>query len=154
MVRAVLGRAILAVVMTVLALTACSGPTTTGQATTAMVDALEEASSAVETVDLTITLLAAGRLSDEVADASVLDQIGVLEQSATALGTLVPPAELGQARADAEAALATAGAAVVEARAWVNGVSAPSAPATAAEVLAGLETASGDLQDALSGVRP
>ncbi|WP_455603994.1 hypothetical protein [Cellulosimicrobium funkei] len=91
-----------------------------GQATAAVADAVAQAGSAVETTRLTVRLLDADRATTPVADAAVLDQARVLEESTTALTTLVPPDDVSSAQRDAGlAAVAAATAAVVGARAWV-----------------------------------
>ncbi|WP_420112793.1 hypothetical protein [Pseudactinotalea sp.] len=134
---------------------ACTGPTTHGQASTALTGALEDAASAVETCDLTLGLLVQRRLTAAVADTALLDQIRVLEESTSALTTLVPPAELGQARSSALSALGAASAAVVEARAWVSGeLGAADGPGAAAEVSEALADAGEQIDDALAQVGP
>lgn len=129
-------------------LSGCAAATTTGQARTAMTDGLEQASSAVETAALTVTLLDDGRVTAPVADTALLDQIRVLDEASAALTTLVPPTELATPRADATAAVGAASDAVVSARSWVNGEST----ASSGEVLDALEAAASELDDALAGV--
>lgn len=136
-----------------LGLPGCTGATMNGQATVALTDALEEAASAVASSDLTVSLLNEDRLTATVADASLLDQIGVLEDSAMALTTLVPPSELGGARSTALTAVGEASSAIAVARAWVNGEAAPDdAPTSAVEVLEVLETAQAGIDGALAEV--
>ena len=91
-----------------------------GQASAAVEDALELASSAVATTTL-IGLLEENRLPAAVADTAVLDQIGELADATAALTTLVPPDDASAAeRAAALTAVAGATAAVVSSRAWVS----------------------------------
>ena len=128
MTRVVARRTALAGLLAVAA-AACTGPTTSGQARTALTDALRQAMSAIETSDLTIGLLHARRLTTAVADGSLLDQLRVLEESSIAVTTLVPPASLGDVRAGAITAVAMASGTVTAARAWIQG-----APGSAAEL--------------------
>lgn len=129
---------------------ACAGPTTAGQATTALTAALEQAGSAVETSHLIVTQLDRQRLTQAIADTSLLDQIHVLEESSNALATLVPPAHLGAARTAALTAVGAASAAVVAARAWIAGEAAEDAPQTADTVLESLEAAGDQIDVALA----
>ncbi|MGO1339561.1 MAG: hypothetical protein ACTML1_08230, partial [Cellulosimicrobium funkei] len=128
-----------------------------GQATAAVADAVAQAGSAVETTRLTVRLLDADRVTTPVADAAVLDQVRVLEESTTALTTLVPPDDVSSAQRDAGlAAVADATAEVVTARAWVareagGDLSAAGAvPLTASELEADLARAADDLDTVLA----
>lgn len=146
-------RAVVALVLALVALLAgCTSPTTEGQARTAITDGLEQASSAVATATLTVELLDGGRLTSPVADTSLLDQLGALDEASTALTTLVVPADLATQRETGMTAVGMANDAVVAARAWVSGERGEAIPATAAEVLDALESAQGQLEDALAEV--
>ncbi|MTG87867.1 hypothetical protein GJV82_02695 [Cellulosimicrobium sp. BIT-GX5] len=128
-----------------------------GQATAAVADAVAQAGSAVATTRLTVSLLDADRVTTPVADAAVLDQVRVLEESTTALTTLVPPDDVSSAQRDAGlAAVADATAEVVTARAWVareagGDLSTSGAvPLTASELEADLARAADDLDAVLA----
>ncbi|KZM79777.1 hypothetical protein A0J59_07390 [Cellulosimicrobium sp. I38E] len=128
-----------------------------GQATAAVADALAQAGSAVETTRLTVRLLDDDRVTTPVADAAVLDQVRVLEESTTALTTLVPPDDVSSAQRDAGlVAVADATREVVAARAWVareagGDLSAAGAvPLTASELEADLARAADDVDTALA----
>ncbi|MDF2805552.1 MAG: hypothetical protein K0S43_498 [Cellulosimicrobium sp.] len=128
-----------------------------GQATAAVADALAQAGSAVETTRLTVRLLDADRVTTPVADAAVLDQVRVLEESTSALTTLVPPDDVSSAQRDAGlVAVADATREVVAARAWVAREAggdlseAGAVPLTASELQADLARAADDLDTALA----
>lgn len=123
-----------------------------GQASAAVDDALELASSAVATTSLTISLLEQNRLPAAVADTAVLDQIGELADATAALTTLVPPDDASAAqRAAALDAVAGATDAVVASRAWVARTAggeltdAGEVPADADAAVALLDTAAAGL---------
>ena len=128
-----------------------------GQATAAVADALAQAGSAVETTRLTVRLLDADRVTTPVADAAVLDQVRVLEESSAALTTLVPPDDVSSAQRDAGlVAVADATREVVAARAWVAREAggdlseAGAVPLTASELEADLARAADDVDTALA----
>ncbi|MFF2268151.1 hypothetical protein ACFVTZ_07775 [Cellulosimicrobium cellulans] len=128
-----------------------------GQVTAAVADALAQAGSAVETTRLAVRLLDADRVTTPVADAAVLDQVRVLEESTTALTTLVPPDDVSSAQRDAGlVAVADATREVVAARAWVareagGDLSEEGAvPLTASELEADLARAADDVDTALA----
>jgi len=88
----------------------------------ALVDPLEQSSSAVATAQIAVGLLGDGDLTPAVTDTSLLDQNAVLEDAGFAVSTLVPTdATTSTWQADSLAAVREAQAAVVEARAWANG---------------------------------
>jgi len=128
-----------------------------GQATAAVADALAQAGSAVATTRLTVRLLDDDRVTTPVADAAVLDQVRVLEESATALTTLVPPDDVSSAQRDAGlVAVADATREVVAARAWVareaggNFSAAGEVPLTASELQADLARVADDVDAVLA----
>lgn len=128
-----------------------------GQATAAVADALAQAGSAVETTRLTVRLLDDDRVTTPVADAAVLDQVRVLEESTAALTTLVPPDDVSSAQRDAGlVAVADATREVVAARTWVAREAggdlseAGAVPLTASELEADLARAADDLDTALA----
>jgi hypothetical protein len=91
----------------------------------ALVDPLEQASSAVATATIAVGLLGDDAVTPAVADTSLLDQNAVLEDAGFAVSTLVPTdATTAAWQADALAAVRDAQASVVAARAWANGAAA------------------------------
>jgi hypothetical protein len=152
---------VVAALLVLLALSALGGCVASrqqpGQASAAVDDALELASSAVATTSLTISLLEENRLPAAVADTAVLDQIGELADATAALTTLVPPDDASAAeRAAALDAVAGATAAVVSSRAWVARAAggeltdAGDVPADAEAAIALLDAATAEL-DAVVG---
>lgn len=112
----------------------------------ALIDPLEQASSAVATAMIAVGLLGDGSLTPAVTDTSLLDQNAVLEDAAFAVSTLVPTdATTSTWQADALAAVRDAQSSVVAARSWANGSSA-SQDAVDAEL-----EASADRLDQLTG---
>ncbi len=109
----------------VTALAGCSlGPASAPDAADPrLVDALDEATSAVGTATLAADLLDEGRLTATVADTALLDALRVVGEADDALTTLVPPdPSAAQHRDEALRAVGTATDAVVAARGWANGV--------------------------------
>jgi hypothetical protein len=128
-----------------------------GQATAAVADALAQAGSAVATTRLTVRLLDDDRVTTPVADTAVLDQVRVLEESTTALATLVPPDDVSAAQRDAGlVAVADATREVVAARAWVareaggDLSAAGEVPLTASELEADLARVADDVDTVLA----
>ncbi|MDM7830264.1 hypothetical protein [Cellulomonas edaphi] len=113
-------------------LAGCSVHGETGSgATTPIGEAVDEASSAVASAQLTSDLLARGRLTTTVADTTLRDQLHVLQGATGALLTVVPgDAESVRLRADALRAVSEAQAGVADARVWVRG--GPGSPASVA----------------------
>ncbi|WP_426592424.1 hypothetical protein ACPPVS_11615 [Cellulomonas sp. McL0617] len=88
----------------------------------ALVDPVQQASSAVATAQIAVDQLAADRLTPSVADTALLDQVAVLDDAAFAVVTLVPTDRTTAAwQQDALAAVREAQGSVVAARGWANG---------------------------------
>ena len=88
----------------------------------ALIDPLEQASSAVATAVIAVGLLGDDRLTPAVTDTSLLDQNAVLEDAAFAVSTLVPTdATTSTWQAEALDAVRDAQVSVVAARSWANG---------------------------------
>lgn len=122
-----------------------------------MSDALSGARSATRTALLTVRLLDEGRVTGPVADTSLLDQLRALDDAERALTTLVPPdAASSEDRTTGLDAVGPATDAVVAAREWVAARAggdldgAPGLPPSDAALVADLEAATAQLDDALA----
>jgi hypothetical protein len=99
----------------------------------ALVDPVAQASSAVQTAQLSVQLLGDDDVTAPVADTALLDSIHVLAEAADAVVTLVPADPTGsQWQSDALEAVQSAQVAVAGARAWANGATTSEAATTAA----------------------
>jgi hypothetical protein len=124
---------------TTLALGGCAfGPAATDRRTVeTLTSALDEAASAVEVGRLVVQLVVQDRTTTPTADITLLDALGDVGGAQDTLARDIPDTPHQPARERGMAAVSDATAALVDARAWVNGTS----PSSTAEVRQRLDAA-------------